>query len=186
MDYFLIALGNPGDKYSKTRHNVGWIILDKLYSGDWEYNKYAKVVLSQTEVEGKNFLLVKPMTHMNNSGEVISFLQKEYNLKPEQTIVVHDDLDIPFGKIKISFDRGDGGHNGLKSIMSYLGSKEFIRIRTGVSLESEDGTFIKPNVLENFTEEEFTTIEKDIVKMVKKAINTIAKDGLEKATNLTN
>ena len=107
-------------------------------------------------------------------------MQKVYYLKVEKIIVVHDDIDLPLGITKISHDRGDGGHNGVKSIMSVLGTKEFTRIRVGVSILDEEGILRKPDVLGNFSQEEQQQIE-PISQRVAIVIETIIKNGLDKA-----
>lgn len=184
MDYCIIALGNPGEQYTHTRHNVGWIILDQIFSPEWSENKYARAQATHIDIEDVELLLIKPITHMNRSGEVIDFFKKEYALQGEKLIVIHDDIDLPLGRVKISFDRGDGGHNGVRSIMDHLGSKEFIRIRIGVSTENE-GKIIKPNVLGNFSEEEQKLVKTEISEKVKNAILAIVKEGIERAMNIT-
>src|SRR5688572_380568 len=100
--HFLIALGNPGDRYKYTPHNAGWLLVDTLVPKDeWEENQYAQSHLAVVSFEGKDLMLVKPQTHMNNSGEIIPYLMREYGLTPETTIVMYDDLDFPVGVLKM-------------------------------------------------------------------------------------
>ena len=111
----IVGLGNPGKKYQKTRHNVGFRVIDQLG------------FLSLKEV-----ILVKPKTFMNLSGKSVKNLLKTYHLKPSNLIVIHDDTDLPLGKIKISKNRGAAGHKGVESIIKEMGTKNFVRLRVGV------------------------------------------------------
>lgn len=170
-----------GDKYKNTRHNVAWIIFENIFSNlNWQKNKYAESILANTRINDTDVLIVKPETFMNESGRVIPYLMKTYGTSSEKIIVVHDDIDLPIGNIKISYDRGDGGHNGVKSIMSVLGTKEFIRIRVGVSILDEEGILRKPDVLGNFSQEEQKQLE-NISQKTALIIETIIKNGLDKA-----
>jgi len=185
MDYFIIALGNPEEKHKNTIHNTGWVIMDEIYDGEWDFNKYANANLSQTNIGNKNLLLIKPQTFMNKSGEVIDFLKKEYSLKTEKLIVIYDDIDLPLGKIKISYDGGDGGHNGLRSIMQHTNSKEFIRLRIGVSKDLGEGKVKKPNIMKPLSENELITF-KSLKPSLIKALETIVTKGPDQAMNLFN
>lgn len=179
---YIIGLGNPGEKYTYTRHNVAWLILDSVLGDiEWSLNKYMNAYI----FAGDKGLYIKPQTFMNKSGEVISFLQQQYNLEERQVIVIHDDVDLPFGNIRIAVDRGDGGHNGARSIMDHLGSKKFIRIRIGVSLQLED-RLIKPNVLGVFPESERIFLGNELAIRVGKIIDSIDTNGLQKTMNIFN
>ena len=122
---------------------------------------------------------------MNESGKTADYFTSKEGIAAEQLIVIYDDLDLPIGKFKISFDRGSGGHNGVKSIEEHLGSREFIRIRIGISKIIESGELVKPNVLGNFDSNELETL-KDVSKIAYKAIGTILKEGKEKAMTAFN
>jgi PTH1 family peptidyl-tRNA hydrolase len=106
--FYIIGLGNPGEKYHTTRHNIAWLVLNGIFSDGWSHHKYMNADIRTGHIG----LFVKPQTFMNNSGEVISFLKKEIDFKPEHVVVIYDDVDLAFGTIRISYDRGDGGHNG--------------------------------------------------------------------------
>ena len=180
--FYIIGLGNPGEKYKKTRHNIAWLIFDELFPDGWSHNKYMNA-----EVHAGTYgLYIKPQTFMNKSGEVISFLKKEIDFKPEHIIVVYDDIDLAFGNIRISYDRGDGGHNGLKSVVEHLGSKKCIRIRIGISKKIEDGTLVKPNVLGIISETEQSLIHNTITHSVDRILQSITEEGLEVAMNRYN
>ena len=175
MNYLIVGLGNPGTEYEKTRHNAGWIIIDQAYPNlEWERDSYAN---AGTAKEG-DLLFVKPATFMNLSGETVQYFVDKKDYIPENIIVIYDDIDLALGKIKISFDRGSGGHNGIKSIESCLGSREFIRIRIGISKLLETGELVKPNVLGKFEPGELEILA-EVSKRVKFAIDTIVKEGKE-------
>jgi len=183
----VIGLGNPGEKYQKTRHNVGWIIFDSLLvNADWDKSSKAKTLYYHNLIGEKEVEYLKPQTFMNESGFSVSYAQKKHGVESENIIVIHDDIDLPVGKIKVSYDRGDGGHNGVKSIMDHLGSQSFIRIRIGVSILDENEVLRKPNVLGNFSKEELETINKDVAPTVAKILEIIVTKGKESAMNKFN
>lgn len=163
----IIGLGNPGKKYEKTRHNVGFRVIDQLSFLDRE-----KVVLA------------KPKGFMNNSGKAVKELLKNKKIKPRDLIVIHDDIDLPLGKIRIVKNRGSAGHKGVGSIIKEIGTKNFIRIRIGILPER------KPKqadrfVLQNFKKEE-EKIVKEVVGKTTEAIDIFLKEGLEKMMNRFN
>ena len=177
MNYLIVGLGNPGTEYEKTRHNAGWIVIDHAYPNlEFGRDSYAN---AGTATAG-DLLFVKPATFMNLSGETVQYFVDKKEHLPENIIVIYDDIDLPLGKFKISFDRGSGGHNGIKSIETCLGSREFIRIRIGISKTLEDGTFVKPNVLGKFESSELEQLA-EVSKKIRLAIETIVKKGKEKA-----
>lgn len=181
MKYQIVGLGNPGEKYEGMRHNAGWIVMDEIFpDAIWERNSYANAGVAKIAFGDQEVLLVKPATFMNESGTAVRYFIEKEEITPENTIVIYDDIDLPLGKIKISFDRGSGGHNGIKSIEANLGSRQFVRIRIGISKVLESGEFVKPNVLGNFEETEKDQV-KEISKVVKSALETIIKEGRELA-----
>ncbi len=177
----VLALGNPTDRYTITRHNVGWIMLDTLFPDtDWHENKYAFALVGTAEFNDVPFTIAKPQTFMNESGKTAQYFIEKENVMPDELIVLYDDIDLALGKIKISFDRGSGGHNGIKSIEEHLGSREFIRVRIGISKVLETGELVKPNVLGNFEPEEMQVL-KNLAPQVRSALETIILQGKEKA-----
>ncbi len=180
---YILGLGNPGIKYHYTRHNVAWLVFESLCSENfWKFNKYMNAEIC----EGLYGIYIKPQTFMNNSGEVVAYLKKhEPGLDKQTLVVVYDDIDLPLGTVRVSFDRGDGGHNGLKSITEHYGSKEWIRIRIGVSKKIQD-KIIKPNVLGLFPEEERIIIQEEITPRVEQILKTLFEQGLEKTMNIFN
>lgn len=180
MRYLVVGLGNPGKEYEKTRHNVGWLVLDAAYPGlAWSRNSYANAGIAK---DG-DLVLLKPATFMNESGFSVDYFIKKEGFLAEHCIVVYDDIDLPLGKIKLSFDRGSGGHNGIKSIESYLGSREFIRIRIGISKLLENGELAKPNVLGNFESGELEIVQ-DLSEKVRNIIEVLQTKGKDKAMSI--
>jgi len=130
----IIGLGNPGQEYGQTRHNIGFIILNKFSEetgGSSQISKFNSILI-KSEHAGKTLLCVKPCTFMNNSGSAVFKVIKHFEDKIESTIVIHDDLDIEFGEIKLKSGGGTGGHNGLESIVKKLGYSDFDRLRFGI------------------------------------------------------
>ncbi len=146
----IIGLGNPGPKFYNTRHNIGFKVVDRLcskFAGTW--NNLNKMETCEIKINDKNILLVKPQTFMNNSGEIIPYLKKQ-GIEAQNIVVVHDELEIPFGSVKIKSGGSSRGHNGLKSIISFYGP-EFIRLRVGIS-RPDNKEDVPDYVLEKFTE----------------------------------
>lgn len=179
----IIALGNEGLKYKNTRHNAGWLVVDE-YDLSWEYNKYSQSLESVRD----DVVFVKPQTMMNNSGLSAVWYTQKYNEK--QLVILYDDIDLPIGSIRIAFDRGDAGHNGVKSIVDSLGRRDFVRIRIGIAPKKEDGTTLIPEdkksfVLKNFSENDLQTIYRLAPKILE-ILKTIRKDGYQEAMNRFN
>lgn len=172
----VIGLGNPGDKYKYTRHNVAWIVFDEIFPDkDWQGEKYAHSEILKTSLNGVDFIFAKPQTFMNESGKVIPYFIRNFDIKISDIVVVQDEIDLPFGEVKLSIDSGDAGHNGVRSIMSVLGSKNIVRIRIGVSIKDEEGSMHKPDVLGNFSTKEINTLKKEIAPKVKAFIQDFVK-----------
>ena len=131
----IVGLGNPGAKYEATRHNVGFWFVDRLACAKGasfrQENKFHGEACSLT-LEGNSLWLLKPMTYMNNSGQVVRALAQFYKIPAEAILVVHDELDIAPGALRLKQDGGHGGHNGLRDIIAQLGSKSFLRLRVGI------------------------------------------------------
>jgi len=165
----IVGLGNPGNKYINTRHNVGFLVIDelkkKLNFSDFVFDKKSNSLLSKKE----DIVLVKPNTYMNLSGLTARALSKYYKMENENQVIVHDDIDLPLGKIRVSKDRGSAGHKGVESIIKELKTKNFIRIRIGI--QSKVG---KPKKTEDFVLKKFNKEEKKIVaEAIENAVRTI-------------
>ncbi len=153
MDGIIVGLGNPGKKYESTRHNVGWMALDAFAEEQGvTINRIRfRALCGECAINGKNFLLLKPQTFMNLSGEAVSEACNYYNIPPEKVIVVCDDVALPFNRIRIRNKGSAGGHNGLKNIISLLNSDAFVRVRIGVSDRADLTTDLADWVLGSFS-----------------------------------
>ncbi len=133
----IIGIGNPDEQYKETRHNVGFMMVDyvskKNNFGDFEFNKNLNSLVTKGKIEGKTTILAKPQTYVNKSGEAVKKLATYYKLQATSLIVIQDDLDVPFGNTKISFDKNSGGHKGIESVMRALKTKKFYRLRIGLA-----------------------------------------------------
>lgn len=177
--YIIVGLGNPGKEYVHTPHNAGFLALDACEL-EWKHDKYLSADVAFSHVDSHEILYMKPDTFMNNSGDVVPLVLRRHNVSHNEWIVVYDDIDLPLGVIKISFDRGDGGHNGVKSMASALGSKEFTRVRVGVSRKLDDDRIAKPNVTAPFNQDDLQKLSETVAR-VPEILKTIIKEGREKA-----
>ncbi|MFA6305268.1 MAG: aminoacyl-tRNA hydrolase [Candidatus Gracilibacteria bacterium] len=181
----IVGLGNIGEKYENTRHNVGFMFINELIKEiekklgqrvEMEENPKFKAETGKVSYEGENFLLVKPTTFMNLSGEAVSKILNFYKETPENLIVIHDDVDLPLGKIRVRETGSAGTHNGMKSVIQQLGTENFIRIRIGIEsrgVSSPAQQDISDFVLSRFKEEELSEVKKAIeegIKELKKRI----------------
>ena len=136
----IVGLGNPGSEYEQTRHNAGFWFIDELA---WQYKATLKEEkkffgsVARISISGSDLWLLKPSTFMNRSGQAVAALAQFYKIKPEEILVVHDELDIPCGRIKFKLGGGNGGHNGLKDIQARLGTPDFYRLRLGIDHPGE-------------------------------------------------
>ena len=176
--YIVILLGNPGNEYIKTRHNAGRIVGEFLVPEKFTYQKHLRSYVATEMFGGQQFLFVTPDTYMNECGVIVPLLQKQYDLPIENYIVMYDDLDIMLGDYKLSFDRGSGGHNGIKSLIQHTGTKKFIRIRIGISRTTDDGRMIKPDVLGQFHGSEIDQL-KTLVPKISNIFTSLGEVGFE-------
>lgn len=166
----VVGLGNPGAKYKGTRHNVGFMTMDEVaYQEKFDFDKALfDAVFAQVQIGGEKVIFMKPLTFMNLSGEAIRPLMNYFKITIEDLLVVYDDMDLPVGKIRLRQKGGAGGHNGIKSIISCLGTSEFNRIKVGVGRPKEGRTVVG-HVLNRFEKEE----EEDIIFAVQKSVDAI-------------
>ncbi|AXI00727.1 aminoacyl-tRNA hydrolase [Sporosarcina sp. PTS2304] len=161
----LIGLGNPGKAYEKTRHNIGFQVIDEL-AKRWQAPAFQKKFNGEyttVHTAGSKVILVKPMTYMNLSGECIRPLADYYEIDDDELVVLYDDLDLPAGKIRLRQKGSAGGHNGMKSLIAHLGTSEFNRIRMGIDRPT-GGMKVADYVLSPFSKEEQSLIEEAVQK----------------------
>lgn len=192
-----VGLGNPTEELEGSRHNIGREFL--MWYGEradsevnWKAEKISKALVAKVKTGAKLGIFVLPETYMNNSGlSLRNFISTKKDL--EKLVVLHDDLDLPLGTIKISFNRGDGGHNGVKSVISHLKSNAFTRVRIGIAKKSAKGVALKPKgedkvvkyVLGKFSPAEKLLVKK-VYKKLSEAIETLTEEGREIAMNRFN
>jgi PTH1 family peptidyl-tRNA hydrolase len=173
--HLIVGLGNIGEKYQLTRHNIGFMVIDEITKN-----------LSTSNIQKSNFhstleksaydLYSKPTTYMNNSGMAVQAIKEYYKLEMEDIIVIHDDIDLPFGTVKFKIGGGHGGHNGLRSIDAHIG-KEYIRVRIGVG-KPQDKADVANYVLNNFSKEELNKLP-DIINHTVNAIKALKSEDIE-------
>lgn len=185
VDFLVVGLGNPGKEYVDTRHNFGFLALDKLALEMGITFRHLSTLDSEAgvgELLSHSIVLAKPLTYMNLSGHVVAALVKFFQLKePRQVIVIHDDLDIPLGKIRIKSGGGTGGHKGVRSVIESLGSDDFLRIRLGIGLEKPPADVVD-YVLAPFAAEELDTVQSALTE-ASEAVRMVIESGPERAMN---
>ena len=203
MAKLIVGLGNPGEKFKMTRHNLGFRVIDKISENfnfpTMKRESKFKAEISECRISNEKILFAKPQTFMNESGQAVSQISRFYKIEPENIWIIYDDMDLPLGKLKISFNKNSGGHKGVQSIIDHLGRKDFFRFRigTGTSQKSIKSIKLKVHkvegqscglrdfVLGKFSGEE----EKNIQEAIKKtalAIEAALKENIEKAMNQLN
>lgn len=192
----IFGLGNPGKKFAKTPHNLGFRAIDAFWRKNrnvfhlshFKLMKEFQAEISEGQRNGQKIILAKPQTFMNLSGRAVKKIIDKYKLKIENLFVIHDDLDLPLGKIRISIGRGSAGHKGVQSIIDELKTKNFVRFRIGISPISTFSAVaenVEKFVLKKFNREEEKILKK-IIKKTVEAIEFVLKTGLEKGMNKYN
>lgn len=179
----ICGLGNPGKEYKKTKHNVGFEVIDQLsrrFGIDVARSRF-RALFGEGHIGGKKVMLVKPMTFMNASGEALLDIMRYYKLQPEDFIVICDDKDIPFGRVRIKNKGSAGSHNGLKSIIYQLQSEDFIRIKVAIG-KPEPPLALRDYVLMPFDEKQRQVVDEEI-ELAGEAVERILTEGLEAAMN---
>jgi PTH1 family peptidyl-tRNA hydrolase len=180
IDLLVVGLGNPGREYARTRHNVGWMVVDELarrHGGSWRGKFSGRV--ADVRLAEQRLALLKPETYMNESGRSVGAAVRFYKLDPEAVLVVHDDVDLEPGRLQARAGGGLAGHNGLRSLAQHLASPEFLRLRIGVGRpERGDRRPVADYVLSPFEPDEDVDA---IVARSADAVETLARDGLEAA-----
>ncbi len=185
MKYLIVGLGNPGEKYSGTRHNIGFKVLDAFAEASdavFEHKRYADV--TKVKHKGRIFVLAKPMTFMNLSGKAVDYWMKKEKVSIENTLIIVDDLALSFGTIRMKNKGGDGGHNGLNDIIAILGHQNFNRLRFGIGDSFSKGRQVD-YVLDNWSENELKLLPERLKKMIG-AIKNFGTIGMNRTMNFFN
>lgn len=185
--WLIVGLGNPGNQYALTRHNIGFMAVDYLLKGlgNPPLKNQFKAEVFQSKIGEHPVLLCKPQTFMNLSGESVQPLLGFYKIPLDHLIVIHDEIDQNFGQMKIQKNRGHGGHNGIKSISGLLGSADYIRLRLGVGRPANPNLPVADHVLNKFTTEEMNALPAFLNK-AGDALEAILRDGVQKASTSFN
>ena len=184
----IVGLGNPEPKYDKTRHNIGFEIVDILaetWQLSWkETRRFQGMIAEGNSRNQQKIYLLKPSTYMNRSGQSVRAVTDWYKLESENVLVIYDDMDLPIGRLRMRLSGSAGGHNGMKSIISHLGGQNFPRLRIGIGKSNQVDNTIS-HVLGRFSPEERKIIDKTY-PLVVDAIETTLKEGVEKAMSQFN
>jgi PTH1 family peptidyl-tRNA hydrolase len=197
----IVGLGNPGLKHDKTRHNLGFMVADAFLKdfpmSDVTFREEKKFKAEIAEIDwqpkkgkAEKVILAKPLTYMNGSGSAVSLIAKFYKIAPVDVWIIHDEIDLPLGGMKIRFAGASAGHKGVESIIEYLGTDKFWRFRVGIGEQHEKIHDKKVKAIDNFVLGEFSEGERgkvrEIIKKSAKAMQDALEEGLEKAMNRFN
>jgi len=183
-------LGNPGGEYAATRHNVGFMLADRLAeAGGVRFGKSGSALIAKGLVFGAQAVLIKPQTYMNLSGQAIAEFSSFYKIEAGRVLVFYDDCDLPLGKLRLRKDGGSGGHKGVESIITALGSRDFPRLRLGIGRPANsanpDSPELKDYVLAPFTRGEAAIVD-EMLGIAMDAVKTFVTDGIDAAMNRFN
>ena len=196
MPYIIAGLGNPGEEYTDTRHNTGRIVVNavakEFEADEFSFDKKMNALVAKGKVGKEKATFIEPETFMNKSGSAIKYLVKSQKAA-EKLIVIYDDFQLPIGRIKISFNRSSGGHNGLESVIKAVKTEAFVRIRVGTAAENAKGNAKVPHgdekvlkfILGKYKDDEMKEIKKAAKKSAE-AVEMIVKEGREKAMSVFN
>ena len=179
----IAGLGNPGKEYENTRHNVGFLTINKIAEdvGVKITKKGFQGLYNLGQFEESKILLLKPQTYMNNCGNALREAREFYKIDTDKIIVIHDEIDLPLGRIKLKKEGGSAGHNGIKSIIQNIGSDNFARVRVGVGKPYDKNNVIK-HVLSGFSKEERQQLP-EVIESARDSVFAIIINGIEKAMN---
>lgn len=194
----IAGLGNPSSKYANTRHNLGFMVVDAFARSEGHMWRISKDWICYF-IKASDYLLIKPSTFVNKSGEAVRQVAEFFKIESFDILIVHDDLDLPFGKIRISFDSMSAGHNGVESVIESLSGPDFARLRIGIDSPRGEkssprssgeagrpkGVDLEKYVLENFSRDEVAKLPK-IIKSCEEAIRSYLLDGVQAAMNRFN
>ena len=183
----IVGLGNPGAQYAQTRHNLGFWLLDHLADTQqvvFQEKSQFRAEITKFSYAEKSFMLVKPLTFMNESGKFLKMLLSKNNCEISDTILIHDELTLPVGRMKISKSNGDGGHNGVRSVFSAIGS-DLVRFRLGIGQKKNPTMDLADHVLSKFIPDEIQLLEKQKENFLN-ALMSLITEGVDKAMNRYN
>lgn len=186
MIKLLIGLGNPGKKYERTRHNVGFMVIDEVLR-KLKLHRYTEECLShvyRASIQGREVLLAKPQTYMNNSGLAVVNLLEEYEIDPEEMLVVYDDLDLPLGRLRLRSEGGSGGHHGVESIIREIKKENFPRLKIGIG-RPRDKDKVVDYVLSPFSKEEEEVLNR-VLSRASDCLIRCVEFGTEESMNFCN
>lgn len=185
MKYLIVGLGNIGDKYTETRHNIGFKVVDaiaKEAGASWRADRLGDI--AEVKHKGRTLVLLKPSTYMNLSGRAVNYWMQTEKIPVERTFIITDDIALPFGKLRLKGKGSDGGHNGLKDIIATLGHNKFARLRFGVGADFSKGRQVD-YVLGEWNAEELETLEERIKKATE-FVHSFVTIGIERTMNFLN
>ncbi len=186
--FLIVGLGNPGREYAKTRHNAGFLFVEKLaqdWKLGWTTEKKFSSRVAKTERSGRKFILSQPQTFMNLSGEAVQSLAGYFRLAPQKILLVVDDADLPFGEIRLRANGSSGGHHGLESVEKHLGTRDFPRLRIGIGRRVDGVRQITNHVLGQFGNDETELLGKILTRAAEQ-VECWASEGIAKAMSRFN
>jgi PTH1 family peptidyl-tRNA hydrolase len=182
--WLVVGLGNPGSRYTRTRHNVGFLVLDEFIGRDrWEFREKSDYRICSGSIDGERIVLIEPLTFMNRSGTVVRKIAEKFAIPPENIIVVHDDLDLEPGRLKIRKKGSSGGHKGVESVIQNIHANTFLRIKIGIGRDPI--VPVEDFVLSKFRKDELSLVREALTRAVD-VIRFIIKEGVDRAMNKYN
>ena len=178
----IVGLGNPDKEYDKTRHNVGFMVIDN-YLGSVNWSNKFNALYCEKVIKGEKIIFVKPLTYMNNSGNAVGEFVRYFNIDNKDILVIQDDLDLNVGDYKLKMHSSSGGHNGIKSIIASLGNQDFPRLKVGIGSVKKDEVI--DYVLGKFSKSELEVLN-ELFNIFDKIINSFINEGIDKTMNVYN
>jgi len=187
--FLIVGLGNPGRKFQKTRHNIGFLVIDEFVKKnnfpEFKFSRKFNALISEGKFNNEKIIIAQPQTFMNDSGKSVRALISFYKIINPSLVVIHDDIDLPLGKIRIVKNRGAGGHRGVESIIKEIKARNFVRLRVGIQPKSGKPKKAEIFVLQKFNNEEEKII-KEVIKKTVEALEMALENSLEKVMNKFN